>query len=126
MGRRRTSMSSILGRSKNQLPGEPDEYIALLEPSKKQVLLEFVALDETPRVDASFPRLLQNDLVPLLSATTSVATDATTKVEGESDAEQAELHIQSRKVIRIWPILELAAAALLIFAFAGIFLGTDQ
>ena len=92
----------MLGWSKNRLPGEPDEYLALLEPAQKQVLLDLAAHSETPRVDASFARRLQNDLVPLLAATTTVATDPTMGMKSESGTEQAELHGQSRKVIRIW------------------------
>ncbi|MFL5758922.1 MAG: PQQ-binding-like beta-propeller repeat protein [Thermomicrobiales bacterium] len=119
-------MSSIRGLSQNRLPGEPDEYLDLLEPAHKQALLVLAARDDTPPIDVEFSKRLQDDLLSLLESTQPTATSPATSIEGEPSADQTEPRPQAQKIIRIWPILEIVAAALLIFAFAGFFFGSDQ
>ncbi|MFL5758918.1 MAG: PQQ-binding-like beta-propeller repeat protein [Thermomicrobiales bacterium] len=102
--------------------GRPDIAI---DPATAEVIVSVHALDHAPHVDAAFAQRLHDDLLLLFADSQPVVTDPATNFEGAPGTYQADPHAQSRKISRIWPILEIAAAALLIFSLAGVYFGTD-
>jgi eukaryotic-like serine/threonine-protein kinase len=107
-------------------PGEPDDFLNQLEPAQRATLVLLRARDDSPRVDPAFARRLLSELSPLVLGGGRTSPEPIVAAEPLSLPEPTEGTPRPRHIIRLWPFIELAAAALLIFAFAGLFFGSDQ
>jgi outer membrane protein assembly factor BamB len=106
-------------------PGEPDDYLNRLEPPQRETLRILSERDDTPRIDPAFAQQLRSELFVLIAEREFQSPDPTLFSVVPPSSEQIAAARRPRRVFRIWPFLELAAAALIIFALAGVYFGTD-